>query len=80
MYASLLQVTRNSGRQIFMMEFLVLTVALGIFNATVARTILYNAMQNESHLLGTDLVLEQKWKSNNIQGNIILFKYKFFKC
>ena len=69
MYASLLQVTRNSGRQIFMMEFLVLTVALGIFNATVARTILYNAMQNESHLLGTDLVLEQKWKSNIVDYN-----------
>ena len=63
-YASLLQVIRNSGRQIFMMEFLILTVALGIFNATVARTILYNAMQNERHSLGTELRLEQKWDSN----------------
>ena len=39
MFASFLNIIRNGAKQQFMMVFLILTVALGIYNATVARTI-----------------------------------------
>jgi putative ABC transport system permease protein len=68
-YAAFLQMIRNGRKQQFMMIFLVLTVALGIFNATVARTILSNGEDNLRYQLGADVVLSQEWKDN--QGEIM---------
>lgn len=63
-YASFLQTIRTGTKQQFIMLFLVLTVALGIFNATVARTILANAEQNMVYLSGTNLVVQEYWVNN----------------
>lgn len=63
-YASFLQTIRTGGKQQFVMLFLILTVALGIFNATVARTIIANAEQNTTYLTGTNLVVQEQWKNN----------------
>ena len=63
-YASFLQTIRTGAKQQFVMLFLILTVALGIFNATVARTIIANAEQNTTHLTGTNLVVQEQWKNN----------------
>lgn len=63
-YASFLQTIRTGTKQQFIMLFLVLTVALGIFNATVARTIIANAEQNTVYLSGTNLVVQEYWKNN----------------
>lgn len=63
-YASFLQTIRTGAKQQFIMLFLVLTVALGIFNATVARTILANAEQNMVYLSGANLVVQEYWKNN----------------
>lgn len=63
-YASFLQTLRTGGKQQFIMLFLVLTVSLGIFNATVARTIISNAEENTVYLAGVDLVAEEYWKNN----------------
>lgn len=63
-YASFLQIIRTGSRQQFIMEFLILTVALGIFNATVARTILSNAEINLHYQTGADVVMLEKWESN----------------
>lgn len=63
-YASFLQTIRTGAKQQFVMLFLILTVALGIFNATVARTIIANAEQNTTYLTGTDLLVQEQWKSN----------------
>lgn len=63
-YASFLQTIRTGTKQQFIMLFLVLTVALGIFNATVARTILANAEQNMVYLSGANLVVQEYWKNN----------------
>ena len=41
-----------------------LTVALGIFNATVARTILSNSESNIRYETGATLVLKEQWESN----------------
>ena len=64
-YASLLQIIRTSAKQYFIMCFLILTVALGIFNATVARTVLSNAENNTEYQIGPDVVLKENWKDNH---------------
>ncbi|MBR5348213.1 MAG: hypothetical protein IK125_03175 [Lachnospiraceae bacterium] len=64
-YASLLQIIRTSSKQYFIMCFLILTVALGIFNATVARTVLSNAENNTIYQIGPDVVLKERWKNNS---------------
>lgn len=63
-YASFLQTIRTGAKQQFVMLFLILTVALGIFNATVARTIIANAEENTVYLTGTNLVVQEQWKNN----------------
>lgn len=63
-YASFLQTIRTGTKQQFVMLFLILTVALGIFNATVARTIIANAEKNTEYLTGTNLVVQEQWRSN----------------
>lgn len=63
-YASFLQTIRTGTKQQFIMLFLVLTVSLGIFNATVARTIISNAEENTVYMLGSDLVVQEYWKNN----------------
>ncbi len=63
-YASFLQTIRTGAKQQFVMLFLILTVALGIFNATVARTIIANAEKNTTYLTGTNLVVQEQWKNN----------------
>ncbi len=65
-YASFLEIIRTGGRQYFIMAFLMLTVALGIFNTTVARTILENAEHNLAYMTGADLVIQEKWKNNEL--------------
>ena len=65
-FASFLQILRSRGKQSFMMVFLMLTVSLGIFNATVARTILSNSESNIRYEMGTDLVLKEVWEDNSM--------------
>ncbi len=63
-YASLLQILRTGRKQYFIMVFMILTVALGIFNSTIARTIVLNAEENTAYSTGTDIVFQEKWKNN----------------
>lgn len=65
-FASFLQILRTKGKQSFMMVFLMLTVALGIFNATVARTILSNSESNIRYDTGATLVLKERWEDNSM--------------
>lgn len=64
-FASFLQILRTRGKQSFMMVFLMLTVSLGIYNATVARTILSNARKSVKYENGADIVLKEVWKDNS---------------
>lgn len=64
-FASFLQILRAKGKQSFMMIFLMLTVSLGIFNATVARTILSNSESNIRYGTGATLVLQEVWEDNS---------------
>ena len=63
-YTSFLQLIRTGSKQAFIMVFLVLTVAFGMFNTTIARTILANAEKNNDYNIGADVVLREVWKNN----------------
>lgn len=65
-YASFLQIIRTGSKQRFIMVFLMLTIALGIFNAGTARTILSNAEKNLRYSIGADVALLEKWKDNSV--------------
>jgi len=66
-YASFLQITRDIHKQSFITVFLVLTIALGIFNANIARTVNQNEEERIGYTDGADLVVKEKW-SNNISS------------
>ncbi len=60
-YAALLQVGRSSGQYQFLMIFLILTIATGIFSASAARTINANTEERIRYVNGADLVLTVNW-------------------
>lgn len=60
-YASFLRVLRTRNKQQFIMVFLMLTIALGIFNAYSARTINTNAEDKIRYTNGADVVLKEVW-------------------
>lgn len=68
-YASFMENLKNGRRQQFIMLFLILTIALGIFHATVARTILQNAQDNTAYLDGVDVILKENWKTNKFSAD-----------
>lgn len=62
-YISLNNIGRSStGREKFIMIFLILTVALGIFSANTARAINRNTEERIKYNLGADVVMEEVWK------------------
>lgn len=63
-HASFMESMKNGRKQQFIMLFLILTVALGIFYATVARTILQNAWNNVDYLDGVDVRIKEVWEDN----------------
>lgn len=65
LYASFLRVLRTRSSQGFIMVFLMLTVALGIFNAQTARTVNTNAEEQVMYMTGADLVMREKWQDNS---------------
>lgn len=64
-YASFLRIIRTRSNQSFLMVFLILTMAMGIFNAQAARTINANAEDRIRYSIGADLVLQEKWQDNS---------------
>ena len=67
-YVSLTEAVRGGHRMEFIMLFMILTVALGIHNTTVARTIVANAENNASYINGADVVLKEVWRSDYQPG------------
>ncbi len=77
-YASFLENIKNGSKQHFIMLFMILTVALGMFHATVARTILQNSMDNVAYLKGADLIVKEIWTDNSAyadEGGSFEFQY-----
>lgn len=65
LYASFLRILRTRRSQGFIVVFLVITIALGMFNADAARTINGNKEDNLRYEIGADLVLQEKWSDNS---------------
>lgn len=65
-YASFLRIIRTKSNQSFLMVFLILTMALGVFNAQAARTIDANNEDRIRYSVGADLVLQEKWRDNSL--------------
>ena len=61
-YTAFLRVLRNTKNQSFIMIFLVLTIALGIFNTASARSINSNAEDETVYLKGADVVIKEQWQ------------------
>ncbi len=77
-YASFLEIIKNGRKQQFIMLFLILTIALGTYHATVARTILQNAEANTEYLGGADIVIKEVWRDNSTSlsdGDAEVFRY-----
>ncbi len=64
LYASFLRITRSVGEEQFIMIFLVLTIATGIFSSSAARTINLNMEENIRYEYGADVVVREEWTSN----------------
>ena len=65
LYASFLRVLRTRNQQGFIMVFLIMTIALGVFDASAARTINTNDEQNLRYRTGADIVLQEQWEDNS---------------
>lgn len=63
-YVSFVEGIRGGKRQEFIILFTALTVALGIYNTTVARTIVANAENNATYVNGADVVVQEIWQNN----------------
>lgn len=77
-YASFLQITRNFRKQGFISVFLILTVALGLFNANAARTINQNYENRIRYADGADICLQETWKMQAfyVSANDIDYNYE----
>lgn len=67
LYAAFLRVIRTRHSQNFIVVFLILTIALGVFNAQAARTINTNEEENIRYSVGADVILKEKWTDNSAQ-------------
>lgn len=67
LYAGFLQVIRTRHSQNFIVVFLIVTIALGVFNAQTAGTINANEEDNIRYGIGADVVLKEQWKDNSAQ-------------
>ncbi len=64
-YASFLEIIKNGRKQQFIMLFLIITIALGTYHATVARTILQNAKENLEYVDAADVIIKEVWRDNS---------------
>ncbi|WP_168123196.1 FtsX-like permease family protein [Paenibacillus sp. HB172176] len=60
-YATLIQVGRSSSQYQFLMIFLIMTIATGVFSASAARTINANTSDRIQYANGADMVLTAEW-------------------
>ena len=68
-YVSLTNIGRSAtGRERFLMLFLVLTVSLGVFFANTARALNRNAEETVEYACGADVVLTEEWYSSKTEA------------
>lgn len=60
-YISLMEAMKQGTKQQLIILFLIMTVSLGMYHSTVARTILDNAVKNTDYADGADMILAERW-------------------
>ena len=65
-HTAFLRVLRNTKNQSFIMIFLILTIALGMYNTDSARSINYNAEAQLVYLNGTDVMVKEGWQQKEL--------------
>lgn len=60
-YISFMETIKQQKKQQLIILFLIMTVSLGMYHSTVARTILDNAVKNTDYSDGVDMILAEKW-------------------
>lgn len=60
-YISFMENIKNGRKMQLIMLFLIMTISLGMFHATVARTILENAVENTEYRDGVDIIIKENW-------------------
>ncbi|MFB9275315.1 ABC transporter permease [Cohnella cellulosilytica] len=64
LYATLIQVGRSSSQYQFLMIFLIMTIAIGVFSAGAARTLNINTEERIRYANGADIVLQSQWPND----------------
>jgi putative ABC transport system permease protein len=64
LYAAFIQVARARGHEQFLMVFLILTLALGIYNSSAARTVNRNMEERIFYAAGADLTMQPYFPSD----------------
>lgn len=75
-YISFMENVKNISKQQLIMLFLIMTVSLGMFHSTVARTILQNAINNTEYKDGADVILMETWAPINDANGTFTGEYK----
>ncbi|MFC3803410.1 ABC transporter permease [Cohnella sp. GCM10012308] len=63
-YYTLIQVGRSNSQYQFLMIFLILTIATGLFGASAARTINENTADRIRYSAGSDIVVKAQWPND----------------
>ncbi|SHM97735.1 ABC transporter permease [Gracilibacillus kekensis] len=66
LYTTFLQVSRSTKQYQFLMLFLIMTIGVGMYSASAARTINNNLEEQILYKNGADIQLEVEWESNEI--------------
>jgi len=69
-YVAFLQIIRNTGKQGFIAVFLVMTIAMGIFNSNLARSVNENMENRINYNTGCDYILEENWILTIVKDSI----------
>ena len=67
-FVAFLQIIRGAKKQGFISVFLVMTIAMGVFNTNLARTVNENTEKRIEYNLGCDLRLSEVWKLYTVRG------------
>lgn len=64
LYSTLLQVSRSTMQYQFIMVFLIITIATGLFGASASRTINKNTVDKIRYAAGADMTLKIRWEND----------------
>lgn len=65
-YATFVQVSRNGNDSRFLMLFLIMTIAIGVYSSGAARVINHNVEQTALYESGADFVLRPTWEIEGV--------------